>query len=73
MIANSTHFTTYVRRSLIVCVKLKRPDKRLPSAKRICIDVVGCDASTFNFSFALKNFINKFYYIRCFHRLKLIL
>lgn len=54
---NSTYFTTYVRKSLIVCVKLKRPDRRLPSAKRICIDVVGCDASTFNFSFALKIFI----------------
>lgn len=54
---NLTYFTTYVRKSLIVCVKLKRPDRRLPSAKRICIDVVGCDASTFNFSFALKIFI----------------
>lgn len=49
------YLTTYVRRSLTVCDKLKRPESRLPSAKRICKEVVGCDESKFNFSFALKS------------------
>lgn len=48
------YFTTNDRKSLIVCDKLKRPEIRLPSAKRICIDVVGCAVSNFNCSFALK-------------------
>lgn len=50
-----TYFTTNDRKSLIVCVKLKRPDSRLPSAKRICIGVVGCAVSKFNFWVALKD------------------
>lgn len=48
------YFTTNDRKSLIVCVRLKRPDSRLPSAKRICIGVVGCAVSKFNFWVALK-------------------
>lgn len=48
-----TYFTTNVRISLTVCDKLNRPDRRLPSANRIWIEVVGCDESTFNFWLAL--------------------
>lgn len=54
-IESRAYFTTNDRRSLIVCVKLKRPDSRLPSAKRICIGVVGCAVSRFNFWVALKS------------------
>lgn len=50
----------YVRKSLIVWVILKRPDKRLPSAKRICIEVVGWLESKFSFSFALKDDLKVF-------------
>lgn len=54
-VKTSAYFTTNVRKSLIVCVKLNRPDSRLPSAKRICMGVVGCAVSNFNFSVALKD------------------
>lgn len=40
-------------KSLMVWLWLKRPDKRLPSAKRIWIEVVGWLASTFSSSLAL--------------------
>lgn len=54
-----TYFTTYERKSLIVCDKLNRPESRLPSASRICIEVVGCDESKFNRSFALNINFNR--------------